>query len=484
MSAASETSGIGMAERRLFLPYQRRWILGKSRMKIMEKARQIGMSWATAYSAVRRAAQQGARQDVWVSSRDEVQARLFLQDCKTWAQVLSLAAQDLGEVVVGDDGRSSASVLEFASGRRIYSLSSNPNALAGKRGHVILDEFALHADQRTLFRVARPVIQWGGQLEIISTHRGAGTVFAELIRDIVERGNPMGWSHHRITIQDAVAQGLVEKINAKTGETISREEFLARVRAECVDEEMWLQEYCCVPADESAAFLTYDLIAGCEYPTGEKWETDLVSCQNPVYVGVDVGREHDLTVIWALENVAGLYMTRRVIELKKQAFEAQEAALYELLGKPCVRRCCIDQTGIGRQFTERAQRRFGRYRVEGITFTGPVKEDLAYPVRAAFEDRSIRIPYTNAIRADLRSIKKETTAAGNIRFSADRGPGGHADRFWALALALHAGKRGGGPVEAQASRVGTYGESGRARNFWRPDPDEAGRETAESLIMV
>ena len=44
----------------------------------------------------------------------------------------------------------------------------------------------------------------------------------------------------------------------------------------------------------------------------------------------------------------------------------------------------------------------------------------------------------DAIRADLRSIRKTTTAAGNIRFEADRGPGGHADRFWALALALHA----------------------------------------------
>ena len=103
-------------------------------------------------------------------------------------------------MVVGDDGKGSASVLEFANGRRIYSLSSNPNALAGKRGHVILDEFALHKDQRTLYRVAKPVTQWGGQLEIISTHRGAGTVFNELIRGIVDKGNPMGcrcrFHHH------------------------------------------------------------------------------------------------------------------------------------------------------------------------------------------------------------------------------------------------------------------------------------------------
>ena len=34
----------------------------------------------------------------------------------------------------------------------------------------------------------------------------------------------------------------------------------------------------------------------------------------------------------------------------------------------------------------------------------------------------------------------KTTASGNIRFAGERGKNGHCDRFWALALALHAGK--------------------------------------------
>jgi phage FluMu gp28-like protein len=110
-----------------------------------------------------------------------------------------------------------------------------------------------------------------------------------------------------------------------------------------------------------------------------------------------------------------------------------------------VRRCCIDRTGIGRQFAERAQKRFGTYRVEGIHFTGPVKEELAYPVRAAFEDKSLRIPDSQTLFSDLRGIRKETTASGNIRFAGERGKNGHCDRFWALALALHAGKSAGDP---------------------------------------
>src|SRR5260370_29710358 len=110
------------------------------------------------------------------------------------AKILDLAVAPLGLQLLDPKSNLSAHVLHFASGRRIYCLSSNPNALAGKRGHVKLDEFALHQDQRLLYRVAKPVTMWGGQLSIISTHRGAHTLFNQLIQDIRENGNPMGWS--------------------------------------------------------------------------------------------------------------------------------------------------------------------------------------------------------------------------------------------------------------------------------------------------
>jgi phage FluMu gp28-like protein len=163
---------------------------------------------------------------------------------------------------------------------------------------------------------------------------------------------------------------------------------------------------------------------------------------------VDVGRDHDLTVLWLCERVGDVFFTRAVDCLENQTFDAQERALYAWLERPEVRRCCIDATGLGRQFAERAQQRFGPARVEAIHFTAVVKEELAGIVRAAFERRAVRIPNEPFVRADLRAIKKETTAAGNIRFTADRGRNGHADRFWALALALHAGQTGhaAGPI--------------------------------------
>ena len=90
-------------------------------------------------------------------------------------------------------------MIQFSNGRRIYSLSSHPDALAGKRGHVKLDEFALHQDQRLLYSIAKPVTTWGGTLSIMSTHRGAATVFNQIIRDILENDNPMKWSLHTIS---------------------------------------------------------------------------------------------------------------------------------------------------------------------------------------------------------------------------------------------------------------------------------------------
>ena len=69
----------------IFLPFQSKWIKDNSRLKLMEKARQIGISWSTAYGTDERAAAQGARFDEWVSSRDDIQARLFIEDCKSWA---------------------------------------------------------------------------------------------------------------------------------------------------------------------------------------------------------------------------------------------------------------------------------------------------------------------------------------------------------------------------------------------------------------
>ena len=97
---------------------------------------------------------------------------------------------------------------------------------------------------------------------------------------------------------------------------------------------------------------------------------------------------------------------------------------------------------MGMMLAEYAQDRFGKYRVEAVNFSGPVKAELAMPLRASFEDRTIRIASDPEIREDLHKIRKTTTAAGNIRYEGERDDAGHSDRFWALALARHAKSSG------------------------------------------
>jgi len=466
----------------LFLRYQERWIRDRSRIKIMEKGRQIGISWASAYDIDREQAKTSTRLDAWISSRDEIQARLFLDDCKKFAAMLNIAAEDLGMQVL-DDKSNTAFVLRYANGTKINSMSSSPDAQAGKRGTRLLDEFALHKDPRLLYTIALPGITWGGQLAIVSTHRGSGNFFNELIREIREKDNPKGIHLHTVTLQNALDDGFLYKLQQKLPDDDPRLEmddadYFNYVRASCADEESFLQEFMCVPADDNSAFLTYDLIASCEYKEGEAWELPFEQIKNPIYVGVDIGRLHDLTVISVMEDCAKRLMTRRLIELKAMPFTQQEAILYDLLALPNMRRCCIDATGLGMQLAERAEEKFGKYRVEGIKFSGPVKEDLAYPLRAAFEDGNIRIPFNKFVRADLRAIRKETTAAGNIRFAADRGTNGHSDRFWAFALAKHASKAEGGPCLAAAANDGNSDEF-RANDEWNSPAHDYERKTSQ-----
>lgn len=437
------------AKKAILLPYQARWVNDNSRLKIAEKSRQIGWTWATGYGLTKRKSLALdavlSKTDAWISSRDDIQARLFLEDCKSFAAILQIGAKDLGEKVVDDKGNT-AFVMAMANGLRIHSMSSNPDAQAGKRGDRVLDEFALHPDPRKLYAIAYPGITWGGSLEIFSTHRGSGNYFNQLIREIREKGNPKGWSLHRVTLQDALDEGFLYKLQSKLPADDERQdmdeaEYFDFIRKGAPDEESFLQEYMCVPADDASAFIETSLVDACCTAAGEEWELETPedAIGKEIYGGLDVGRHHDLTSFTAVEKVAGLRPVRKRIDLKGKTFSEQEAILYPWFA--ACRRVCVDATGLGMQFAERAAERFGKYRIEAITFTAAMKEELAYPVRAAFEDKAVRIPFADEkLKSDIRAIRKEVTASGNVRFAADRGVNGHADRFWGLALSIHAAK--------------------------------------------
>ena len=106
------------------------------------------------------------------------------------------------------------------------------------------------------------------------------------------------------------------------------------------------------------------------------------------------------------------------------------------------------------------KKRYGEYRVEGLLFTGPVKQELAFGLRRRFEDRQVRIPVDQDIRRAHHAVKKTVTTAGNIRFDADSTDKGHADEFWAHALAVHGASDPVGPIEYESTQKRRFQKKG------------------------
>ena len=427
-----------MSDKKYFLPYQERWLKDKSRLKIWEKSRRIGATYAQAYEDVRDAATDKGM-DVWFSSADVSAAKEYIGYCAQWAKLLHIAAKDLGEVVLNEKNDIKALIIEFANGRRIHGLSSNPKAFRSKGGKVVLDEFAFHDDARALWKAAFPAITWGFPMRILSTYNGKGNLYYRKVREAKKENSH--WSLHTTPITLAVADGLADKICNKKLSEQEREAFIADLRAGSDNEETFQQEYMCVPVDEASAWLTWSLIESCESEAAglpELYEG------GPCYVGMDIARRRDLSVIWVIEkDKAKVLHTREVVQMRSASFAYQKSEFKRIMERYKVARACIDQTGMGEGIVEDLQRRFGKYKVEGVVFTGPVKLDLANRIKTVFEDRLCRVPDDLDLRNSHHAVKRILTSAGNPRFDADRSEVGHADAFWAHALAIHAAGVGG-----------------------------------------
>ena len=148
--------------------------------------------------------------------------------------------------------------------------------------------------------------------------------------------------------------------------------------------------------------------------------------------------------------------------------------LAQVLTRYRVVRVAMDQTGMGEKPVEDAKRRHGSMRVEGVLFSAARKLDMATALKEAMEDRKLRLPLGDTLlRGDLHAIKKQTGPTGTPRLIADSDTDGHADRFWALALAAAAGSNRSGPIEWTAAPA-----KGSA---WDAQPTHAEEEARQHL---
>lgn len=420
-----------------FLPYQIAWLRDRSRLKIVEKSRRVGFTYVQSYEDMLDAARAQNPLDVWFSSADESAAKEYIRYVAQWARIFKIAATDLGETVISREDDIKALTVEFATGKRINALTSNPKAFRSKGGKLVLDEFAFHADQEAMWKAARPIITWGFPARILSTYNGKGNRYYRMVSEAkkaIAEGRTPQWSLHTVTIADAVRDGLADRILGRTLSAAERQAWLDAEHESVGDEDTWQQEYMCQPVDEASAWLPWDLIVACE--SAEAGKLDQRGDGN-LYLGWDVARTQDKSVQWLDEKVGDVMTTRLVRTFRKKTFAEQLDSFDELMALG-VRRACVDKTGLGMPIVEEAQRRWGEYRVEGVTFTGAVKQHLATHGKQLFEDKRVRIPVSRDIRDSHHAVRKMTTVAGNPRFDADRNESGHADEFWAHMLALHA----------------------------------------------
>lgn len=154
-----------------FMLYQARYINDKSRFKIVEKSRRIGMTYAESFDNTADAAL-GKVKKVWFSSADLSASEEFIDYVAYWSRVLDAAAKDMGEVVIDSENDVRVHRVTFSSGSEINAISSNPSKFRSKGGRIILDEFAHHTNQEKLLAAAKPSTMWGSELRIISTHNG------------------------------------------------------------------------------------------------------------------------------------------------------------------------------------------------------------------------------------------------------------------------------------------------------------------------
>ncbi|MFH1417273.1 MAG: terminase family protein [Planctomycetota bacterium] len=414
------------------LPYQLRRVDCESRWTWNCWSRQTGKSFTFALRRLLRGMKRnrlqiilsaGERQskEVMVKVRTHVKAIRRVADC---------SVSDIQESYFqGTEFKQLEIRVRAANGSfdfRIIGLPANPDTARGFTGDVFLDEFGIHKDSREIWAAMFPILTRGnGECDICSTPKGLKNMFATL------RGNRQ-FDQDVVTIEDAAAQGLDVDIDV--------------LREGMNDELLWRQEFLCEFLDEASAFLTHEMITGCQDARLDKaWnaEKSAACAGEELYVGVDIGRYRDLTVIWIWGRPAGtnLLLTRGVIELAGARFAVQEDVLYRILGQRNAKRCAIDATGIGEQFAERARERFGDHRVESVKFTSDSKNDMATGLRVRVEDATARIPIDPDIRNDWSSIERQVLPGGSLRYLADRGSGGtpgHADRFWAAALGVRA----------------------------------------------
>lgn len=445
MSAARTTPPV-------LLPYQQRWVADKSEVKVWEKSRRIGASWCDASDSVLEAAAEHGQDALYIGYSEDM-AREYIDDCAMWARAFGKAAAAIGETMFEDRGpRGEANMIKAfrvdfpGSGHKVLALSSRPRSIRGKQGKVTIDEAAFHDDLPGLLKAALAMLVWGGRVAILSSHNGEDNPFNGLLKEI--RAGKRPYSLHRTTFDDALADGLFERVQLvyeRRGKVFGARADDGQFHAFATREDWrrWMlayygedaaEELFCVPRMGSGVYIPRSVVeraqrdgipviryaqppewvlSDARQDEARTWITDVLrpvldgldATRRHVY-GQDFGRDGDLSVIVVLQDQGGgRWRSVLHLELRRIPFDVQASirdAVLEAL--PHFHHAKFDARGNGQSHAEAALQKFGPARVECVMASASWYAQHFPAYRAALEDQSIELPRGEDIISDHRRV--------------------------------------------------------------------------------
>lgn len=479
----------------VLLPYQQRWVADQSPLKVCEKGRRTGVTWAEAADAVLIAAsaKSAGGQNYYYLGTDKEMTEEFIDACAMWAKAFNYAA-DAIDVGFWDETDEDKQILRFTirfpgSGFKITALASVPRKLRGRQGVVCIDEGAFVDDLKELLKAALALIAWGGKVRVISTHNGADNAFNDLVQEI--RAEKRRGKVHRIPFREAVDEGLYRRICLRLDKDWTPEgeaAFIEEVYATYGDAAE--EELDCVPRNSAGAYLSRVVIeqrmdeatpvlqlalpsefaARTEASRREEVAEWLVQNTWPLLerlamitgeirgsvFGFDFARYVDLSVMVPL--LEDRKLVRRVpfaIELRNVPFDQQQQILFYVADRlPRLRAGALDATGNGMFLAEKAMQRYGSQRIAQVMINDGFYAEQFPKLRADLEDGTVTgLPKTGEWMDDLRAVE---TVKGvpkiPARRTVDRAGGKrHGDAAVALLLANSVARVEAVPIEFQSA---------------------------------
>ncbi len=434
-------------EEPVFLPYQQRWFEDEAQIMIAEKSRRTGLTWAEAGRNVINAAKprrRGGCNTFYVGSKQEM-ALEYIAACALFSRAFNeLAQADVYEQTFWDSGKKEeilTYMIRFPrTGRKIQALSSRPSNLRGLQGDVVIDEAAFHESLEELLKAALALTMWGNKVRLISTHNGVDNAFNQYIQDT--REGRKDYSIHRITLDEAIAQGLYKRICYVIGEDWSAEaekNWRDNLYKNAPNTESADEEYGCVPKKSGGNYLTRVLIESAmvadhsiriyryEAPDGfESWTpamreaemntwckenllpelSRLHSNQRHVF-GEDFARRGDLTVFVPMAILPNL--RRRVpfaVELRNLTYEQQRQVMFFICDRlPRRGGMAFDATGNGGYLAEQAALKYGVTAVDQVHLSASWYHEWMPKLKGQFEAFGYDLPRFQTVLDDLLSIK-------------------------------------------------------------------------------